>query len=387
MTGVTKMGFIGGSTIIAVWLTLNVLSGCESPLTRESKARPLPAKSVTLVRQNNGSELIVIANPEIDEGPIASVEQVALPSILEAAGVVTFDDKLVSTISSRLTGRVEEVRISQWETVLRDEPVMSLFSPDYMSAEEEYLAASADAEGDSGLSQSGAFGLPAGLSLSSGLKEAAIRKLELLGFSPAAIAAIHKPSSSVWVPAPISGIVVSNNVVRGQQVNPGDQLFALATLHRVWITANVYEDDIARVTLGQRLEAVTASFPQEIFTGTVQRISPALDPTVHTLQLRCEVENPRALLKPQMLATVRLRTSPRFALVIPQIALVFDDNAYFSFLVIGTNAVERRQVQVADWDARGYARIVSGLKPGDRVLTTESLKFNELWHEAHAKTS
>ena len=143
----------------------------------------------------------------------------------------------------------------------------------------------------------------------------------------------------------------------------------------------------SRVKVGQNLEAVTASYPGEVFKGTVQRISPALDPNIHTLQLRCQVNNPGSLLKPQMLARVRLETSPRLALVMPQSALVFDDNAYFAFIVTGADSVERRQVEVADWNEPGYARVVSGIKPGDRFLTTESLKFNALWHAAHGKTS
>jgi Cu(I)/Ag(I) efflux system membrane fusion protein len=189
------------------------------------------------------------------------------------------------------------------------------------------------------------------------------------------------------VSAPISGIIVSKNVVRGQAVNPGDQLFALATLERVWITADIYEDDLARVKVGQSLEAVTAAYPGEVFKGTVQRISPALDPNIHTLQLRCQVDNPGSLLKPQMLARVRLITSPRLALVIPQSALVFDDNGYFAFIVTRADSVERRRIEIADWNEPGYARVLSGIKPGDRFLTTESLKFNALWHAAHGRTS
>ena len=139
--------------------------------------------------------------------------------------------------------------------------------------------------------------------------------------------------------------------------------------------------------VGQSLEAVTAAYPGEVFKGTIQRISPSLDPNTHTLQLRCQVDNPGSLLKPQMLARVRLITSPRLALVIPQSALVFDDNGYFAFIVTRADSVERRRIEIADWNEPGYARVLSGIKPGDRFLTTESLKFNALWHAAHGRTS
>ena len=374
--------------LITVWLTLSVLSGCEHPAPSPTANRFLQSESATLVHQADGRELMVLANAQSEEGPIGTARQIALPGVLEATGQVTFDDKLVSTIISRLTGRIEEMRSSQWEMVRRGELVMKVYSPDYMSAEAEYLAAS------SGMSQSRSpgmpnetFGLPAAFNMAASLKEAAVRKLELLGFSRADVAAIRTPSPFVWVPAPISGIVVSRNVVRGQQVNPGDQLLALATLQRVWITADIYEDDLARVKVGQSLEAVTASYPGKVFKGTVEKISPALDPNIHTLQLRCQVANPGSLLKPQMLARVRIATSPRLALVIPQSALVFDDNAYFAFILAGADRVERRQVQIGDWSEPGYFRVLSGIKPSDRLLTKESLKFNALWHAARSKIS
>jgi Cu(I)/Ag(I) efflux system membrane fusion protein len=347
-----------------------------------------PSEKTTLGHGADGRELMVVANLQSREGSIGTVREVPLPGILEATGQVRFDDRLVSTISSRVTGRIEEMRTSQWEMVQRGRVVMVLFSPDFMTAEEEYLQAtwgSGQSYGHSARIET-SFGMPVdGVSMSASLRAAAIRKLQLLGFSPADVAAIRVPSPSVAMRAPISGIVVSNNAMRGQQVNPGDQLFSLATLQRVWITADIYQSDLSRVRVGQNLEAVTASYPEEVFKGTVQRISPALDPNIHTMQLRCQVDNPRSLLRPQMLARVRLVTPPGLALVIPQKALVFDNNAYFAFIVADADAVERRKVAIADWNEPGFARVVSGIKPGDRFVT-ESLKFNSLWHAAHSKS-
>ncbi len=383
----TYLAVLPGLLVVAA-LALSVLCGCGSPTSNpavsDAPSRELPK----LVHQSDGREFMVLNTFRAHQGLIATVRQVPLPGILEAMGQVTFDDRLVSTIISRVTGRIEELQKSQWDTVHRGEQVMSLYSPDFMAAQAEYL------EAISGGSQSGGgrsvdtFGLPAGsFSMAANLKAAAIRKLELLGFSPADIAAIRAPSASVWMRAPISGIIVSKNAVRGQQVNPGDQLFSLATLDRVWITADIYEDDLSRVSVGQSLEAVTAAYPGEVFKGTVQRISPSFDPNTHTLQLRCAVSNSGSRLKPQMLARVRIVTRPGLAVVVPQSALVFDDNAYYAFIVVGPNTIERRRVEIADWNERGYARVVRGINPGERFLTTQSLRMNSLWHVARGETS
>jgi membrane fusion protein, copper/silver efflux system len=387
--GGIRVPYLAVLMMVVAALMLSALSGCDNPYSSPAATDAPSPELPRIAHQSDGRDLLVLNPSGTQEGSIATLKEVPLPGVLEAMGQVTFDDRLVSTIISRVTGRIEELEKSQWDSVRRGERVMSLYSPDFMTAQAEYL------EAISGTSRSGGdgtkidtFGLPAGsFGMAANLKAAAVRKLELLGFSPADIAAIQEPSASVWMRAPISGIIVSKNAVRGQQVNPGDQLFSLATLERVWITADIYEDDFSRVRVGQNLEAVTAAYPGEVFKGTVQRISPSFDPNTHTLQLRCEVANPGERLKPQMLARVRIVTKPGLALVIPQSALVFDDNAYYAFVVVGTNTVERRRVEIADWNERGYARVVSGIHPGERFVTTEALRMNSLWHLARGETS
>jgi Cu(I)/Ag(I) efflux system membrane fusion protein len=315
-----------------------------------------------------------------------TVKEIPLPAVLEANGQVTFDDRRVATIISRVTGRIDELLMSQWDTVQRGEQVMSLYSPDLMSAEAEYLEATSSASQISGgSSQTGIFGMPAGsLSMTTNLKAAAVHKLELLGFSPADIAAIRLPSASVWMRAPISGTIVSKNVVRGQQVNPGDQLFSLATLDQVWVTADLYEDDLARVHVGQTLQAVTTAYPDEVFSGVIDRISPNIDPNTHTLQLRCQVMNRGLKLKPQMLARIRIVTRAGSALLVAESALVFDTDRYYAFVLAAGSVIARREVAIRSWTERGYARVVRGLSPGDRVVDAQSVEVSSLWDQSDA---
>lgn len=393
-TAMKRGHFLAKSGLITASVLLSLLSACEKWLPRSADRDSIqaaiesgyfirPTEKATLVHEADGRDLMMIANLQSQEGSIGTVRQAPLPGVLEATGQVTFDDKLVSTIISRLTGRIEEMRSSQWQMVHAGELVMKVFSPDYMSAEAEYLvSAPTENQSDGASSQPGAFDVPFN-DVGASLRQAAVRKLDLLGFTKSDISRIRTASPTVWIRAPISGIIVSNNAMRGLAVNPGDQLFALATLQRVWITADIYQDDLSRVWVGQPLEAVTASYPGVTFKGTVQRISPALDPNIHTLQLRCQVDNPQQFLKPQMLARVRLATRPGMALVIPQKALVYDDTAYYAFVVVGPDRVERREVQTAEWREDGYTRVVSGLKPDDKIIVSETPAFNAMWHAAH----
>jgi Cu(I)/Ag(I) efflux system membrane fusion protein len=219
------------------------------------------------------------------------------------------------------------------------------------------------------------------------LKAAAVRKLELLGFSPADIAAIREPSASVWMRAPSGGIIVSKNAVRGQQVNPGDQLFSLATLERVWITADIYEDDLSRVHLGEAIQATTTAYPDEVFRGVIDRISPNIDANTHTLQLRCEIENRALKLRPQMLARIRIVTKLGSALVVDERALVFDTDRYYAFVLAPGGVMVRREVTIRSWNERDYARIVRGLSAGDRVVAAQSVEVDSLWDQSGSADS
>ena len=264
---------------------------------------------------------------------------------------------------------------------MRGEPIAKLYSPDFMTAEAEYLQALTTVKVSTGSQIDGSADLAASMA------NAARRKLLLLGMEEADINALKAPSPTIWMRAPISGIVVKNQAVRGTAINPGDVLYQLGTLDPIWITADLYEVDLARVHVGQPLEAVTTAFPEEVFKGTIARVSPNVDPTTHTLQIRCAVDNPGLRLKPQMLASIKIITSAADALVVPQEALVFDTNKYYAFVDAGNGRIERRAVAVAAWTEEGLVRVLSGLKQGDRVVDGESLQVSALWHQAHGESS
>jgi Cu(I)/Ag(I) efflux system membrane fusion protein len=373
--------------VVCVAAALALVTGCQRARVAGAAADITPVLP-RIERQTDGTSALHFSAGQLSRMTFTTVKEIPLPAVLEASGQVTFDDRRVATIISRVTGRIDELRTSQWDTVRRGEQVMSLYSPDLMTAEAEYLEATSSASQATGTgSQTGIFGMPAGsLNMTTNLKTAALRKLELLGFSPADIAAIRLPSASVWMRAPISGIIVSKNVVRGQQVNPGDQLFSLATLDQVWLTADIYEDDLARVPVGLTLQAVTTAYPDEVFSGVIDRISPNIDPNTHTLQLRCQIMNRGLRLKPQMLARIRIVTKVGSALVVAESALVFDTDRYYAFVLAPGNVIVRREVAIRSWTERGYARVVRGLSPGDRLVDAQSVELSSLWDQSDAGT-
>jgi Cu(I)/Ag(I) efflux system membrane fusion protein len=249
-----------------------------------------------------------------------------------------------------------------------------------MTAEAEYLQAKASVPALSG-------GSTGDKEFARSMVEAAKRKLELLGMEPDQIDLINTAAPTFVMRAPISGTIVQNQAMRGSAVNPGDVLYSVGTLDDVWITGDIYEDELARVQVGQQLEAVTTAYPDEVFRGAIARISPNVDPNTHTLQIRCQVKNPDLKLKPQMLARVKIMVPSGQALIVPLDALVFESDSYFSYVDVGDDRVEQHKIVIGAWGQPGYARVISGLKPGDRVVTSKALQVDELWHEAHGESS
>ena len=356
-------------------------SGCRDDSAGPAAAVPEVTPVAPHLVKQQGVEFLQFKSSDVPGLLMVEAQNVELPGVLETSGQITYDDRRVSTIVSRVQGRIEENRVSLWDSVRRGEKIIALYSPDFMTAEAEYLQAHETSK------LIAAPGVGASTDFAGSLSVAAKRKLQFLGMSDADIQSITAPDPTVWMRAPISGVVVENKVQRGAAVNPGDALFTLGTLEDVWITGDVFEDDLARVRVGQEMSAVTTAFPDDVFKGTIARISQNIDPTTHTAQIRCEVKNPGGRLKPQMLANVKIVTRPGSALVIPQDALVFDIDNYYAFVEVSPGMFEHRKVAIASWSRAGYARIVSGLKAGDRVVTGETLQVNALWHQAHGESS
>jgi membrane fusion protein, copper/silver efflux system len=377
MSRLNRNPVVLASVAVAIGAAL-LLGGCHSDTP--SAAVPEATPVVRLIHQQGVDAIQFNAN-DVPGLKLVQAQDIELPGVLETTGQISYDDRSTSTIISRVQGRIEQTRVSLWDNVQRGEKIVALYSPDFMTAESEYLQAHDTSKLMTAPGVGGSSDFAGALSL------AAKRKLQFLGMTDADIQAIKAPDPTVWMRAPISGTVVDNKVQRGAAVNPGDVLFSLGTLNDVWITGDIYEDDLARVRVGQELSAVATAFPDEVFHGVIDRISPNVDPTTHTLQIRCVVKNPGGKLKPQMLAKVTVVTRPGEALVVPQDALVFDIDNYYAFVEVSPGTFEHRKVSISSWSRVGYARIVAGLKAGDRVVSGETLQVNALWHEAHGESS
>lgn len=173
------------------------------------------------------------------------------------------------------------------------------------------------------------------------------------------------------ITAPVAGYIVERFINPHMQIRPdnGNVLFTISDLNHVWVLANVYETDIAKVHAGDEVTVKTIAYPDREFKGKIDKISTVLDPDNKTMKIRINLNNLNALLKPEMFANVMVTYDCGSAMVeVPSEALIFDKNKNFVMLFNGKNDVQTREVSV--FSVVGEKTYLSaGIKPGDRIIS------------------
>jgi Cu(I)/Ag(I) efflux system membrane fusion protein len=302
----------------------------------------------------------------------AVVTREALGGELRSVGIVAPSERGLAQITTRFAGWIQKLDVGvTGERVRRGQVLAAIYSPDVLRAEQELLVAAGWKESPAGAKA------PAHehQDLTNTLAVNARRRLELLGIGPQEIDEVlrtGKPSEAVAIRSPVAGYVVAKNAVAGVAVQPGTVLFEVADLSTVWVTADVYELDVARVHVGQNARFQLASYPGESHTGKVQFIYPVLDRANRTLKIRLELRNrsdrsgPR--LRPGMSGTVSLDLPATTGLMVPAEAVVDTGELRYVFVAKDGGRFEPRAVKVGA-HAKGKVAIASGLAEGETVVT------------------
>ncbi|HVP67491.1 MAG TPA: efflux RND transporter periplasmic adaptor subunit [Anaeromyxobacteraceae bacterium] len=282
---------------------------------------------------------------------------------LRTVGMVTADEGSISIVSSRFSGWVEELLVSQTgERVRKGQVLARVYSPDLSTAQVNYLNAIRWARDQA--AQSG--------QAASTLESDARARLTLLGISDLDIEELErrkKPLDAVSIRAPRDGYVGKRTAQVGLYVTPGQELFEIADLGTVWVIADVYESEIERVRVGEKASMSLQAMPGESFPGRVSFVYPAVNPTSRTIQVRLEFKNPQTRLRPGMFADVTLDLGAVAGLVVPADALVDTGESQYVFVALAGGHFEPRPVRVGARTA-DRVQILGGVKAGERVVTS-----------------
>jgi membrane fusion protein, copper/silver efflux system len=252
--------------------------------------------------------------------------------------------------------------------VKRGDPLFSIYSPELLAAQEEYLLAlrtrrSLAAVGNGQGEGAGNDG--------EALVAAARRKLTLWDVPESEIARIVRtgePTKALMFYSPLSGVVTKKDVVEGMKLDAGAMPYEIVDLSSVWVLADVYESELRFVKDDMTATLRLNAYPNREFRGKVMFIDPLLDPSTRTVKVRLTFPNPTGELRPEMFGDVVLHGRPHDGLRIPQDAIIDSGMDKVVFVAVGEGKFQPRKVKLGDSDAT-HAEIISGLTAGERVVT------------------
>ncbi|MEK6406382.1 MAG: efflux RND transporter periplasmic adaptor subunit [Acidobacteriota bacterium] len=304
-------------------------------------------------------QLIGVTYSEVSYGQMSKT--------LRAVARLAYDETKTVRIHPKVEGWIEDVYVDFiGKKVQKGQPLISIYSPDLVSTQQEYLLA---IKGRTELSESPFKEAATG---SQSLYEAARRRLELFDITDQQIKDLEKrgsPIKALTIYAPTNGFVLVRNAYPKQRVTPETELYQIADLSTVWAIADIYEYEAPEIKIGQSATMTLSYYPGKPFRGVVSYISPQVDAATRTLKVRIEFPNPDFTLKPDMFANVELKIDYGKRLVVPQEAVLDSGSDQTVFVSLEGGYFEARKVQLGG-RVDNKVIVLAGLKPGERIVTS-----------------
>lgn len=355
-----------------------VLGGCKD------KPEPAPVAKAD-------PNLIVPAAPLAARLSVAPVEDAEFRDVLRVSGRVEADESRLARIGASVTGRITDLEVIPGQDVKRGQRLATLNSVELSTAQLAFLRAysqrllaqraaqraeqlfEADVIGRAELQRRQSEFAQAEAEVS-----AARCQLMVLGMAEDAVAGLtadRSVNSQASVRASISGTVLERKVTQGQVVQPADTMFLVADLSRVWLVAEVPEQQATLIRRGESVEAEIASLPGDRLAGTLSFIAAIVNPETRTITVRMELDNADRRFKPAMLATMFIKGRPERRLAVPGAAVVRDENRDYVFVETGQNQYALRLVNLGA-EHEGRRQVMSGLARGDRIVVDGAFHLN-----------
>jgi Cu(I)/Ag(I) efflux system membrane fusion protein len=360
--GIVAIGAIAGIAV-GVFTAHQVMGDMKPMDMKERLMQDMPGMSAA----PSGAVVVPAVMRQLIGVRSAPASVAVLGQEIRAVGTVGYDERGLTQVTVKTSGWVREVFVdSIGRPVRKGEPLFTLYSPDLLATQEEYLLA-VKTQGQLATSPLAEVKTNA-VSLVASARE----RLRLWDVTEAQMATLDRRGKAepvLTVFAPSSGIVLKREAVPGKYVEPGTTLYEVADLSTIWISADIYESEVAAVTLNQPASVSFAAYPGETFQGTVSYVYTTLNTEARTVRVRLELPNPGLKLKPGMFGTVTLRTDAARALVVPKEAVLDTGLRQLVFLDRGEGAYVLYPVKLGRRN-QDSVEVLEGLKEGDRIVTS-----------------
>ena len=370
--------------VAALGPVLLVLAACGQRTTDSSG--PSVAWG-TDTAENTKAQLFTVPEDQLSHVQVVTLEPTALRRMLRLTGSVAYNSFATTPVITQVGGPVSRILVSPGDVVQKGQTLLEVASPDYAQARTNYLKArdalslaqknyerAQDLYAHHAVAQADLLQTESTRNQAQADLQASEQALKVLGISDLDALAKGPASAEIPVLAPIGGEIVERLVAPGQVIQSGTtQCFTISDMRTVWVLVNVYQQDLAYVREGDPAEISTDAYP-EVFRGRISYISPAIDPTTRTLQMRIITDNPAKRLKKDMYVTALVRAAviPK-AIAVPDAAVLRNaENLPFVYVEVGVRQFGERLVTIGQSQG-GRTEITSGLKAGERVVANGSL--------------
>jgi cobalt-zinc-cadmium efflux system membrane fusion protein len=324
---------------------------------------------------------------EVTEGLLNSLlidtvqEASALTQITLTGNVAPDETKMVN-IFPMVSGVAEDVKVQLGDVVQKGQTLAILKSAEMAGFTKDYISAEADLRNTKRIYESTQDLYKSGLASQKDLEQAQSDYQKAVAENKRAgtVVSINQSNSNGYeVKSPLSGFVVQKNLTDNTQVRADNSqsLFTIADLSTVYVLANVYESDIAKIQTGDPVKITTLSYPNKVFDGKIDKIDNMLDPDNKAMHARIKISNPGNLLKPGMFANILIKAKSGEDLpFIDANTIVFDSDKNYVVVVDGKAKVHAQLIEV-EKTVENRAYISSGLKPGDRIVASRQVYLFE----------
>ena len=288
---------------------------------------------------------------------------------VRTVGFVDYDETSLANVTTKIDGWVEKLYVEETgQQVHEGDPLFEFYAPELFSAQEEYLSAIRN------LQQKDVPLIPRSRFDSEKLIRDARTRLEFFDISDEQIAELKrtgKVRKTMTIHAPFTGIVIHKNVVEGQYIKAGDDVFKIADLSTVWVIAKVFEYDLPYIKLGQEALMTLSYLPGKTFRGRVTYVYPYMEEKTREIPVRLEFHNPSYELKPGMYATVELSaTLKERAVLVPDVAVIDTGLRAVAFVMPKAGRFELRELKTGVRSRDNYLEVLSGLAPGEKIVVS-----------------
>ena len=346
-------------------------AGLETEMEHEHADGEMSAASTDESTGPSGGAAIVIDPVTIQNIGVqtATVQERRLTRSIRTVGHLDYNEEMFSRINVKYAGWIEKLYVNETgQQVAEGDPMLDIYSPELVAAQEEYLLAFQNVKN---LENSTFENIKRG---AESLLDASKRRLLYWDVTEAQIRELEERGTiarTMTIHAPSKGIVVERMAELGMRVTPGMDMYRMADLSTIWAFAHVYDADAPWLSPGLAAEMELPYNPGKVYRGTIDYIYPYLDRASRDIKIRLVFPNRDLELKPQMYANIRLSTrSVRPVLVIPGSAVIHSGERNVVFIALEGGRFEPREVTLGMEGEGGYVQAASGVRAGDRVVTS-----------------